>query len=184
MRPSANEILEFELIRKPKEDSLPTSLETEDSHGKRTSERGKGLNDQLNAATAVLHGLGLTTASTVLNNGNGSSASPVSGDLCEKCKARRVAKLSRKEADKSRSGSDYRSKDDISRSTSNRRSKLSKPMSNSETDLRRLENEGSKVKRLEQSLSAMRAENRALLDRIQELEYEKSMSWRSAPSSE
>ncbi|KAF9396724.1 Eukaryotic translation initiation factor 2-alpha kinase [Podila verticillata] len=184
MRPSANEILDFELIRKPREDSLPTSLETEDSHGKRTSDRGKDLNDQLNAATAVLHGLGLTTASTGLDDGNGGSASPVSGDLCEKCKARRVAKLSRKETDKGRSGSDYRSKDDVSRSTSSRRSKLSKPMSNSETDLRRLEKEGSKVKRLEQSLSAMRAENRALLDRIQELEYEKSMSWRSAPSSE
>lgn len=183
MRPSANEILEFELIRKPREDSLPT-LESEDSHGKSNPERGKDLNDQLNAATAVLHGLGLTTASTGFNNRSGGSASPASGDQCEKCKARRVAKLARKEGDKSRSGSDHRSKDDTSRSTSSRRSRLSKLMCSSETDPRRLENEGSKIKRLEQSLSAMRAENRALLDRIQELEYEKSMGWSSAPSSE
>jgi len=37
-----------------------------------------------------------------------------------------------------------------------------------------------KVKRLEQSMAAMRAENKALLDRIQELEYEKEKnSWHS-----
>ncbi|KAG0356172.1 Eukaryotic translation initiation factor 2-alpha kinase [Podila minutissima] len=183
MRPSANEILEFELFRKPREDSLPTSLVPEDDHrGKSTSvERGKDLDDQLNAATEVLHGLGLTTAGTGLKKSDSDSTFSVSGELCEKCTARRVAKLSRKEADKSESG--HRSKDGISRSTS-RRSKFSKPMNSSETDLQQLMNESSKVKRLEQSLTAMRAENRALLDRIQELEYEKFMNWRPAPSSE
>ncbi|KAG0039837.1 hypothetical protein BGZ82_006539 [Podila clonocystis] len=184
MRPSANEILEFELFRKPREDSLPTSLVPEDDHGKSTSaERGMDLNDQLSAATAVLHGLGLTTAATGLNKNSSGWTSPASGELCENCTARRVAKLSRKGADPIKSGSGHRSKDDSSRSTS-RRSKLSKPMSSSEADLQQLVNESSKVKRLEQSLTAMRAENRALLDRIQELEYEKSMNWMSAPSSE
>ncbi|KAG0033684.1 Eukaryotic translation initiation factor 2-alpha kinase [Podila clonocystis] len=183
MRPSANEILEFELFRKPREDSLPTSLVPEDDHGKRTSsERGMDLNDQLSAATAVLHGLGLTTATTGLNKNSSGWTSLASGELCEKCTARRVAKLSRKGADPIKSESGHRSKDDSSRSTS-RRSKLSKPMSSSEADLQQLVNESSKVKRLEQSLTAMRAETRALLDRIQELEYEKSMNWMSAPSS-
>ncbi|KAG0100071.1 Eukaryotic translation initiation factor 2-alpha kinase [Podila epicladia] len=185
MRPSANEILEFELFRKPREDSVSTSLVSEDDRrGESTSvERGKDLDNQLNAATDVLHGLGLTAAGTGLKASDSGSAFPASGEQCEKCTARRVAKLSRKEGDKIKSGSGHQFKDDISRSSS-RRSKFSKPMSSSETDLQQLVNESSKVKRLEQSLTAMRAENRALLDRIQELEYEKSMNWRRAPSSE
>ncbi|KAF9977017.1 hypothetical protein BGZ73_007225 [Actinomortierella ambigua] len=37
-----------------------------------------------------------------------------------------------------------------------------------------------KLKRMEQSLAAMRLENKALLDRIQQLEYEKALAWNPA----
>ncbi|KAF9930925.1 hypothetical protein BGZ67_005565 [Mortierella alpina] len=42
----------------------------------------------------------------------------------------------------------------------------------------KLSEESEKVQRLEMSMAAIRAENRALLDRIQQLEYEKETSWR------
>ncbi|CAO3563154.1 unnamed protein product [Mortierella alpina] len=43
----------------------------------------------------------------------------------------------------------------------------------------KLSEESEKVRRLEMSMAAIRAENRALMDRIQQLEYEKETSWRA-----
>ncbi|KAG0349101.1 Eukaryotic translation initiation factor 2-alpha kinase [Podila humilis] len=223
MRPSANEILEFELIRKPKEESSLSSSYpvTEDSRsGTGTvapakvpvTERTKDLNDQLDAATAVLHGLGLSTTASTSKKGVNETGivGNDEGNICESCKARRLAKLHRRLADRGNISSNidsqpgvtgdggdgnydddglnisFRSENGNSRGTgqhnSSKRKKNKKNndndqttiMSSSESDRQRLVNESSKVKRLELSLAAMRAENKALLDRIQELEEEKA----------
>ncbi|KAF9426811.1 hypothetical protein BGZ94_005989 [Podila epigama] len=196
MRPTANEILEFDLIRKPKEDAsllgglgapgaaAGSAKDTLDRSSQGTNdvqsktvveERKNDLDDQLNAATAVLHGLGLTeNERPSTQNKSNSPISSMSGKhLCEDCKARREAKQLRKQGgEKSRhdQSSPRSRRGDIEKSRSG------KVMmgSSSEADLQRLAKESDKMKRLEQSLAAMRAENRALLDRIQELEQEKA----------
>ncbi|KAI1295849.1 Eukaryotic translation initiation factor 2-alpha kinase [Mortierella claussenii] len=67
------------------------------------------------------------------------------------------------------------------RSSGSKKHRPSKSMSSNKTSRseleQRLQEEGIKVKRLEMSMEAMRAENRALLDKIQQLEYEKESFW-------
>ncbi|KAF9907895.1 Eukaryotic translation initiation factor 2-alpha kinase [Linnemannia zychae] len=234
MRPTAREILEFDLIRKVKEEV--STVATSGSVGEATTEhesesqteqhRRSGSVDGVGHGKEDLHGLGLLNGmDTVAKAGIDGSESCVTRvssltgkPICEACQSRcrcsssplpsssAVAPLSSSSSSVA-PGSDkspvdqiisgnigiepetkVKSKDPSKRLSSSsghhsrghRSSKsISQKMSRSELESK-LNEETERSKRLEMSLEAMRAEQKALLDRIQALEYEKDLYWRTA----
>ncbi|KAF9539118.1 Eukaryotic translation initiation factor 2-alpha kinase [Mortierella hygrophila] len=213
MRPSAREILEFDMIRKAKEEAMnvsQSSTPTENDISSGSSRRGPGQRAE-GRQKEDLYGLGLLTETGVSKP----KVSSLKGkSICEACQARcRCSSPSNSSRPSSASvvpSSDPsgfidpsmpgtgvsieaesitpkpKSKDTSKRFSSSshgrghRSSKstsMSQKLSRSELE-HKLTEETERSKRLEMSLEAMRAEQKALLDRIQALEYEKDLSWR------
>ncbi|KAF8984683.1 Eukaryotic translation initiation factor 2-alpha kinase [Entomortierella lignicola] len=205
LRPTARQILEFDLIRKQKEEPAITIPVVDHSHA-----MDKPIDVEAPVpAPEALHGLGLD--SSILANPNPNpnpnptfvpSATLVmqpcaTREICEACQSRcrcnetAVTAAAATESAVTVAVVDAVDNQNDSNNTSNsnqgkarhrkgHRSSKSMSTKSSRGDLeQRLKEEGDKVQRLEMSVAAMRAENRALLDRIQALEYEKEMSWSS-----
>ncbi|KAG0261886.1 hypothetical protein BG011_000583 [Mortierella polycephala] len=197
MRPTAREILEFDLIRKPREETTADPVVVSEI-SKRTSSDGDpqdisaGVQDSSEMMNLLkeLQGLGLS-ADTV----HPTCPGPASAVICQKCQSQ----LQPSEAAQSiKNTSDAKdtiigstaascdtalktSKSDPTKrhSRGHRPSKSTSSKSSRAELEQRLAEESEKVKRLEMSMTAMREENKALLDRIQVLEYEKELSWGS-----
>lgn len=210
MRPSAREILEFDLIRKVKEEaaSVSSSGTPTGNDGSSGSSRRRSGQQAEGRQKEDLHGLGLLTETAVPKP----RVSSLTGkSICEDCQARcrcssstspppssyivpssdlsglidqsmpgtsisieaesSTAKPKSKDASKRLSSSSHGRGHRSSKSTS-----TSQKLSRSELE-QKLTEETERSKRLEMSLEAMRAEQKALLDRIQALEYEKELSW-------
>ncbi|KAF9934788.1 hypothetical protein FBU30_000082 [Linnemannia zychae] len=215
MRPTAREILEFDLIRKVKEETMTDNMHIENEGGSTIPKLYS--EDSSHRHNENLLGLGLSTKDTV-SSSNGekdidSSIQRVSSHtgkpICEACQARcrcssetSSSVLNAPGVDNGHesqikfekvgggangtSSSHTKHKDSSKRhlSSSNhsrghRSSKsISQKLSRSELE-HKLTEETEKSKRLEMSLAAMRAEQKALLDRLQILEYEKELSWKA-----
>ncbi|KAG0017011.1 Eukaryotic translation initiation factor 2-alpha kinase [Entomortierella chlamydospora] len=200
LRPTASEILEFDLIRKQKEEPIilsaatnpgPTSVavstETESPGIKKTSEAfcGLGLDSPVPVNPNIVSSTGMTIEPCVAR------------EICEACQSRcqcsepavatAVATAAAVNAAAAGvidnpidSSAVTNSGQGKTRHQKGHRSSKSVSGKISRADLeQRLKEESEKVQRLEMSMAAMRAENKALLDRIQALEYEKEMSWAS-----
>ncbi|KAF9170632.1 Eukaryotic translation initiation factor 2-alpha kinase [Mortierella sp. AD010] len=200
LRPTASEILEFDLIRKQKEEPIilsaaanpnPTSVavstETESPGVKKTSEsfRGLGLVSPVPVNPNIVSSTGMIIEPCVTR------------EICEACQSRcqcsepavatavaTAAAVNAAAAGVIGNPTDPSAATDSgqgkSRHQKGHRSSKSVSGKISRSDLeQRLKEESEKVQRLEMSMVAMRAENKALLDRIQALEYEKEMSWTS-----
>lgn len=212
MRPSAREILEFDMIRKAKEEATSNSQNstpTGNDGSSASSHRGSGQQVE-GRQKEDLHGLGLLTETSMPKPRRSSLKGK---PICEACQARcrclsstssppssvsvipssdlsglieqsmpgssvsieaesNTAKSKSKDASKRLSSSSHGRGHRSSKSTS-----TSQKLSRSELE-QKLTEETERSKRLEMSLEAMRAEQKALLDRIQALEYEKELSWR------
>lgn len=219
MRPTAREILEFDLIRKVKEDATGVGYEggapTEDNNdvSSASTPRGPGRGVE-GRQKEDLHGLGLSTDTDVCKPW---VSSLTRKPICEACQARCQCSSSSPpsssvsispssgsnaggfvaplvhgtsvstEANASTPKPRESNKRLLSSSQGGRGHRSSKSISNSQwkpsrSDLeQKLGEETERSKRLEMSLEAMRAEQKALLDRIQALEYEKEIFWRTAP---
>ncbi|KAF9585057.1 Eukaryotic translation initiation factor 2-alpha kinase [Lunasporangiospora selenospora] len=228
MRPTAAEILDFDLIRKHKEEtahpglSCPaTASETNASRDKATTTRGSNTNESPNGEDVQCFAPGETLPRTEKDRdsppGNARESKRASRQglgvittklpdppsllstriVCERCQARCRCSIhdqgdeledvlthlgsivsAQRDASKRQSVESVGSiagGGDEGRRLSRSRSSKSRKHKNLE---KKLDEESEKVKRLEQSMTAIRAENKALLDRIQELEYEKELSWR------
>ncbi|KAG0198565.1 Eukaryotic translation initiation factor 2-alpha kinase [Mortierella sp. GBA30] len=230
MRPTAREILDFDLIHKPKEEfpTIPTtpspsplltsmrglfSTATDDYRPKkieRTTEHTKDLgggdrhgrsagDDALleSGSPSVImpdHPVGLTRvicegcqsrcrcflgplkdegakSSTLTDEDLQEDADPASKSINSCC----VEPSKPLSDEKSKRHQHHRSHHRSTKSTSS--SSLASKASRSDLE-QRLTEEREKVRWLEMSMAAIRAENRALMDRIQQLEYEKELSWR------
>ncbi|KAF8932153.1 Eukaryotic translation initiation factor 2-alpha kinase [Haplosporangium gracile] len=219
MRPSAREILEFDLIRNVKEEVTNVSAggtPTENNAGSSaSSHHGSGQRPE-GRMKEDLHGLGLLTETDVSKP----RVSSLKGKpICEACQARcrcassfssspppatssasnapssgiagpidqsmsrisgggeaetKTDKPKSKDASKRLPSSSHGRGHRPSKSTS-----TSQKLSRFELEQKLME-ETERSKRLEMSLEAMRAEQKALLDRIQALEYEKELSWRAS----
>lgn len=183
MRPTAREILEFDLIRKPKDEQVGSSIHVStDSRPRSSRAESSGLS---------LPSLGVASSSSERDIsevlcGLGSDIQPLSDPnllaglellgriICETCQVqcRCPAEADDLELATKASG-------DLSQPRRNSISKdhhpprsMSSKASRSELE-RRLKEESDKVKRLEMSMADIRAENKALLDRIEALEKER-----------
>ncbi|KAF9128374.1 Eukaryotic translation initiation factor 2-alpha kinase [Mortierella sp. 14UC] len=238
MRPTAREILEFDLIQKVREEASSTMAMGGTSAGNDEGGSAKehhprsGKVDGVGRGKEYLHGLGLLNdkdaaakPASGVSDSSMARASPLTGKpVCETCQARcrcsssiphssssssvappspssssvtpgfgsgpvdqimsenngTEADTKMKSKDPSKRLSSSSSHHGHSHSRGHRSSKsISQKMSRTELEYK-LNEETERSKRLEMSLEAMRAEQKALLDRIQELEYEKELSWRSA----
>ncbi|KAF9904344.1 Eukaryotic translation initiation factor 2-alpha kinase [Lobosporangium transversale] len=224
MRPTAREILEFDLIRKSKESPLfpsgVTSMASNESQREAGAGKGRDINiicsygregstseevglRMSNETLEKLQGLELSASSELMGpvaleatNTANACAEYTTRKICEDCQSR--CRCFEKDISNHTSdfttgdnNGDFMNKNSIHRgfkssstiSTTNRSHHSSKSLSStkvSKSELeQRLKSESDKVKRLEMSLEAMRAENKALLDRIQALEHEKEMSYRT-----
>ncbi|KAG0052342.1 hypothetical protein BGZ83_002735 [Gryganskiella cystojenkinii] len=174
IRPSAREILEFDLIKKPKEElQLPLggpspSISPTNGGSKSDSKRRKSTEKD---SRSDLLGLGLLDPGQSANGGTGTGRV-----LCKGCqvKCRCITNQESPSCDPETNTSDTMQAS-CSNAKSHRRSG-SRSVEKTMTDPKLLTEPTEKVKRLEQSLAALRAENKALLDRIQELEFEKAQS--------
>lgn len=216
LRPSAREILEFDLIRKPKEEAgggstttatattlngssptrgasmaTPTLASMSVGNGKSNGEALKS-----NGKSKDLLGLGLMNLEKSDNDGNACRA--FSRFLCEGChvqcqcprnEEKSIATGATEETTTTPTATEThsarRSKSLASGSSPTHRKTTSKVQIGTDDTLPMVEQhllteQSEKVRRLEQSMAAMRAENKALLDRIEELEFEKEQnSWKS-----
>ncbi|KAG0293293.1 Eukaryotic translation initiation factor 2-alpha kinase [Dissophora globulifera] len=198
LRPTAREILEFDLIRKlgPGDESSSISGGGTLAEGGASGSSGRGRD-------AASGGLGTETGypqdsklPLPLTTSGGAGAIATTGRLiCENCQARcRCPETPVPEHMVVVTDSVVQPIDTVGPILPNKshhrghhhhrahhRSSKSVSSKTSRAELeQRAKEEGEKVKRLEMSMAAMRAENRALLDRIQALEQEKAMAWRSA----
>ncbi|KAF9271713.1 ornithine decarboxylase antizyme with +1 programmed ribosomal shift Spa1 [Mortierella alpina] len=235
MRPTAREILDFDLIHKSKEDPATFSSTPTPTFTTATPRAGEADSEHpgRNAANPAPHdevftqdiigdvaevedldGLGLLVSDTSAASALTSSIlKSVARVICEGCQSRCrcFEPLSHQGAnseigagsvnDESEAGGHRHCIDSLkgnnsnSNTSSNRNEKSkrqphrghrsTKSTSSStlltsrlpRTELeQKLSEESEKVQRLEMSMAAIRAENRALMDRIQQLEYEKEMS--------
>ncbi|KAF9355889.1 Eukaryotic translation initiation factor 2-alpha kinase [Mortierella sp. AD094] len=200
LRPTAREILEFDLIRKQKEDPIILTAATNPS---RTSvvEPVEAENLGIKKISETFHGLGLDSpvpAHPNIESSAGLTMEPcVAREICEACQSRcrcsetDVAAAAATAAAVNAAAADIvdnltdpnvatNSGQGKARHLKGHRSSKSVSGKSSRADLeQRLKEESERVQRLEMSMAAMRAENKALLDRIQALEYEKEMSWTS-----
>jgi len=187
MRPTAREILEFDLIRKPKEEPRrSTSHASTNSRTKSGGESDRLSPDSFGVSGAsserdiseTLPGLGLDMLSLSDSIPPAGSAPSVSTGriICEACQTRCQCP-----AELSNVGTGRKAMDDMNhtRRSPSAKDHPSRPVSSktSRSELEhRLKEESDKVKRLEMSMANIRAENKALLDRIEALEREKGMS--------
>ncbi|KAF9184262.1 Eukaryotic translation initiation factor 2-alpha kinase [Haplosporangium sp. Z 767] len=194
MRPTAREILEFDLIRKPREEIVSDPVVASET-SKRTSSDGdpQGISAGVQESSEMLNLLkelqefGLSA--------NMAHPDPASVMICQKCQSQLRPS---EEAQSIKNTSDAKDSiignatascgtalktsqsDPTKRHSRGHRPSKSTSSKSSRAELEQRLAEGSeKVKRLEMSMTAMREENKALLDRIQVLEYEKELSWRS-----
>ncbi|KAG0006143.1 Eukaryotic translation initiation factor 2-alpha kinase [Modicella reniformis] len=184
MRPTAHELLEFDLIRKPKEEPIGSPAPV--STGNRTKNSECSMSPAFLDVTdfqskrepsEALRGHGLDTISLSDSNPPAELALPVGTGkiLCEACRARCQCQVKADDdvgsfvvarSDQDQPGGSPSFKDhhpSISISSKTSRSELKQ----------RLKEESEKVKRLEMSMAEIRADNKALLDRIEELENER-----------
>jgi len=220
LRPSAREILEFDLIRKPKEetsggpvtttsttttttlngsspaggDSMATPTPASVSIG-----NGKSKREELksNRKTQDLVGLGLVNAEK--SDNSSSACGTLSRVLCEGCQVQCQCPRSAEKSiaasvptetattttatENHSTRSDSKSLASVASPTHRRTASKVKTGTDGSSPMveqHQLTEQTEKVKRLEQSMAALRAENKALLDRIQELEFEKEQNaWKS-----
>ncbi|KAG0218154.1 Eukaryotic translation initiation factor 2-alpha kinase [Mortierella sp. NVP41] len=212
MRPTAREILEFDLIKKVKEESTSISADstpTENDKGSAQSKHRSGRGED-GGNKEELHGLGLLTETDASKSLGGSDSllsriSSLTGkSICQACQSRcrcttpgsslsiapesvgaPVDQVVPGNGESEIDVDKLKAKDSSKRhSRGHRSSKSTSHKSGSRADLeQRLMEETERSKRLEMSLEAMRAEQKALLDRIQVLEYEKELSWRAVRGS-
>ncbi|GJJ75183.1 hypothetical protein EMPS_07541 [Entomortierella parvispora] len=217
LRPSAREILEFDLIRKPKEEtatstaaatcsvtgavhgSSPTGVTSMVTPTPASVSKGNGTskNEELKSngqAKRDMLGLGLMNAENLDSNINGCGA--LARILCEGCQVqcqcpRSVenspithvpveSTVTATEDDATRCDKSLASGSHPTHRRTSSKLKAGKDSPSPKMDYNQLAEQTEKVKRLEQSMAALRAENKALLDRIQELEFEKEQNaWKS-----
>ncbi|KAF9107467.1 Eukaryotic translation initiation factor 2-alpha kinase [Mortierella sp. AM989] len=194
MRPTAREILEFDLIQKHKEEPIIITTVVEQV------EPGDQTKNGVQNILEAFHGLGLDSPVPVTPTFKASDGlineSCMARVICESCQSRcrcsetvvaaAAATVAATNAVAAEDIANHaietnvaiNSDQDKSRHRKGHRSSKSMSTKSGRADLeQRLKEESDKVRRLEMSMSSIRAENKALLDRIQALEYEKEMSW-------
>ncbi|KAF9430876.1 Eukaryotic translation initiation factor 2-alpha kinase [Entomortierella beljakovae] len=211
LRPSAREILEFDLIRKQKDEpvvisttvnlSAPSRVDHSTTTNTNTNTTTQTSNPSVKIIPETIHGLGLSSTMSVNPTISSTGASTVEPHatrvICEDCQARcrcheslvaaaattAAAAAAAAAAVDSCSNCKMMSPDVTSNNEKGKSSqkghRSSKSLSSRSSRIeleQRIKDEQDRVQRLEMSMKTMRAENKALLDRIQELEYEKEMS--------
>lgn len=176
MRPTARDILEFDLIRKPNEQIGRSVHVSTDSRPKSSSGENSGLSsaslDVTGSSKDTLETSGLVSDTQPLSDPDPLTGFGLLGRIvCEPCqvRCRCPAKVDDVELNtKASVDLNQLRRSSISESHHPLKSMGSK-VSRSELE-RRLKEESDKVDRLEMSMADIRAENRALLDRIEALE--------------